>query len=142
MVLEAQELIEMLLGLWVVLTWILKSIIGMGVLAAVAMHVSLIRYVWRKDYRMAKKGWSDATKYTDPESVLSYFGYRYYPPKSRTWLTCDPLGEDAGLNLHVFCKNNPLLNNNAYEDFKIGVIRPYLNRIEFSEKRIGNGSWK
>lgn len=61
LVLEAQELIEMPLGLWVVLAWILKSIIGVGVLAAVAMHVSPIRYVWRKDYSMAKKGWSDAT---------------------------------------------------------------------------------
>ena len=61
LVLEAQEFIKVPLGLWVALTLILKAIIVIGVLAAAAMFVSPIRYVWRKDYSMAKKGWSDAT---------------------------------------------------------------------------------
>lgn len=58
-----------------------------------------------------------STKYTDPESGLLYYGYRHYSPASRVWLTRDPLGEDAGLNLHAFCKNDPLNNVDALGQF-------------------------
>ena len=53
-----------------------------------------------------------STKYADPESGLLYYGYRYYSPARRVWLVRDPLGEDAGANLHAFCKNDPV---NGYD---------------------------
>ena len=36
---------------------------------------------------------------------FSYYGYRYYDPKSGRWMTRDPIREDGGLNLYAFCKN-------------------------------------
>ena len=49
-----------------------------------------------------------STKYCDAEAGLYYYGYRYYSPEWRTWLTRDPLGERSELNVYLFCKNNPL----------------------------------
>ena len=79
LVLEAQEFIKVPLGLWVALTLILKAIIVIGVLAAAAMFVSPIRYVWRKDYSMAKKGWGDAARGTVVAFVffLALFGFTW-----------------------------------------------------------------
>lgn len=50
--------------------------------------------------------WS--TKYQDDESGLLYYGYRYYKPSTGMWPNRDPLGEDGGLNLYEFGKNEPL----------------------------------
>ena len=74
-----------------------------------------------------------STKYTDPESGLSYYGYRYYSPKSRIWLTRDPLGENAGLNLHSFCGNDPMNKIDAYglaqQQLTEEDIRQILNAV-------------
>lgn len=48
-----------------------------------------------------------ATKYYDTETGLYYFGYRYYDPATGTWLSREPLGEDASLNLYAYCHNDP-----------------------------------
>ena len=50
-----------------------------------------------------------STKYHDDESGLYYFGRRFYSPRLARWLSRDPIGEDGGLNLYAFCKNNTLL---------------------------------
>ena len=50
-----------------------------------------------------------STKYSDDESGLYYFGRRFYSPRLARWLTRDPIEEDGGLNLYVFCGNNSLL---------------------------------
>jgi RHS repeat-associated protein len=44
--------------------------------------------------------WS--TKYTDLETDLVYYGYRYYNPGTGRWLSRDPIGEKGGLNLYGF----------------------------------------
>jgi len=49
-----------------------------------------------------------STKYLDSETGLSYYGFRYYNPENGRWLSKDPLGEKGGLNLYVFCGNNPV----------------------------------
>jgi len=49
-----------------------------------------------------------STKYFDKETGLYYYGYRFYSPDLRCWLTRDPLGEDGGLNLYEYVDNNPL----------------------------------
>ena len=46
-----------------------------------------------------------STKYFDSESGLYYYGYRYYSPVLRRWLTRDPIGEEGGVNLYEFCGN-------------------------------------
>ena len=49
-----------------------------------------------------------STKYYDAESGLCYYGYRFYSPDWRIWLNRDPKGEDGGVNLQAFCRNNTL----------------------------------
>lgn len=41
-------------------------------------------------------------------SGLVYYGYRFYDPNLQRWLNRDPLGEDGGINLYGFVRNNPL----------------------------------
>jgi RHS repeat-associated protein len=66
--------------------------------------------------------WS--TKYTDDQSGLVYYGYRFYNPSTGRWPNRDPIGEPgfevlrrkqtlasvAELNRYLFVKNNPLQN--------------------------------
>ena len=49
-----------------------------------------------------------STKYTDDETGLLYYGYRYYQPATGRWLSRDPLGEAGGINLYAFCGNDPV----------------------------------
>src|SRR5574344_728805 len=48
------------------------------------------------------------TKYTDPETDLLYYGYRYYSPALGRWLSRDPIEERGGLNLYGFVGNDPV----------------------------------
>ncbi len=38
--------------------------------------------------------WIFCGKHFDPVANLVYFGYRYYSPELKEWLTKDPLGQD------------------------------------------------
>lgn len=48
-----------------------------------------------------------STKYTDDETDLVYYGYRYYNPSTGRWLSRDPMEEWSGLNLNSFVRNDP-----------------------------------
>ncbi|MBS3903791.1 MAG: hypothetical protein KGZ39_00510 [Simkania sp.] len=58
--------------------------------------------------------WKFSGKRYDPLTGLVYFGKRYYCPKEGRWLTPDPRGLSAGVNLYAFVRNNPL---QFYDDF-------------------------
>ena len=72
-----------------------------------------------------------STKYYDPETGLYYYGYRFYFPDWRIWLNRDPMGEDGGVNLQAFCRNNALLRTDPLGlesycdcfDYTISVMR-------------------
>jgi len=49
-----------------------------------------------------------STKYTDFETDLLYYGYRYYSPSLGRWLSRDPIEERGGLNLYGFVNNDPV----------------------------------
>jgi RHS repeat-associated protein len=49
-----------------------------------------------------------STKYTDKETGLLYYGYRYYDPLTGRWPSRDPIGEKGGLNLYGFVGNDGL----------------------------------
>ena len=49
-----------------------------------------------------------STKYTDDETGLVYYGYRYYSPELGRWLSRDPIGERGGVNNFQFVYNYPL----------------------------------
>jgi RHS repeat-associated protein len=58
--------------------------------------------------------WS--TKFTDEESGLIYYGYRYYSPTLGRWIGRDPIEEQGGRNLYGFCFNNPNLYVDPFGD--------------------------
>lgn len=57
--------------------------------------------------------WRFSSKRTD-ESSLVYYGRRYYSPHLGRWLTPDPLGLSAGINLYAFVSNDPLIRLDDY----------------------------
>jgi RHS repeat-associated protein len=48
-----------------------------------------------------------STKYTDAETGLLYYGFRYYDPVSGRWISRDPIEERGGVNLYGFVGNAP-----------------------------------
>jgi RHS repeat-associated protein len=48
-----------------------------------------------------------STKYTDRETGLVYYGYRYYNPSGGRWISRDPIMEYGGENLYGFVFNAP-----------------------------------
>ena len=51
-----------------------------------------------------------STQYYDKETGTSHFKYREYDLDIMRWTTQDPMGEDGGVNLYGFVKNNPIGN--------------------------------
>jgi RHS repeat-associated protein len=51
-----------------------------------------------------------STKYTDDESGLLYYGYRFYHAGAGRWLGRDPLEEQGGVNLYGFLINDAVSN--------------------------------
>ena len=49
-----------------------------------------------------------STKYTDIQTGLIYFGQRYYNPTWGRFINRDPVGENGGINLYGFCRNDPV----------------------------------
>jgi RHS repeat-associated protein len=47
-----------------------------------------------------------STKYTDSETGLSYYGYRYYSAEMGRWPSRDPIGERGGINLYGMIGND------------------------------------
>ncbi len=50
--------------------------------------------------------WS--TKFTDAETGLVYYGYRYYHPSLGRWISRDPIEEAGGFSLYNATMNRPL----------------------------------
>lgn len=49
-----------------------------------------------------------STKFTDVESGLVYYGYRFYDPSLGRFINRDPIGESGGTNLYGFVGNGPV----------------------------------
>ena len=60
-----------------------------------------------------------STKYTDNETDLLYYGYRYYSPALGRWLSRDPIEEHGGLNLYGFVNNDPVNSHDMLGLWKI-----------------------
>ena len=58
-----------------------------------------------------------SSEYTDNETSLIYYNYRYYSPCLGRWLSKDPFEESGGINLYSFTDNNPL----TFTDF-LGLL--------------------
>ncbi len=63
---------------------------------------------------MAKKNvFRFSTKYTECETNLHYYGYRYYYSELGRWINRDPIQEEGGFNLYRFVSNDGI-NGNDY----------------------------
>lgn len=67
--------------------------------------------------------WSDFTtsnpvrssaKYTDTETGLLYYGFRYYQPSTGRWMSRDPLEEIGSANLFSFVDNDPANKGDSF----------------------------
>jgi RHS repeat-associated protein len=59
-----------------------------------------------------------STKPQERAAGLSYYGYRYYAPALGRWLSRDPLEEEGGVNLYVYCSNDAV---NLVDPFGLDV---------------------
>lgn len=67
-----------------------------------------------------------STKYTDPETGLLYYGFRYYAPSTGRWLNRDPIGEAGGANPYAFSGNDAL---NQIDFLGLNPFRTALNGL-------------
>ncbi len=47
-------------------------------------------------------------------SGLYYYGFRFYNPSNQRWLNRDPIGEEGGANLYMYCHNNTIQHVDMY----------------------------
>jgi RHS repeat-associated protein len=86
-----------------------------------------------------------STKYTDDETGLVYYGYRYYSPELGRWLSRDPLEEGVELNIYAFVMNRPL---NWHDPFGLtacscgaDITDGLRAAMRDAERRFGNAPW-
>jgi RHS repeat-associated protein len=98
-----------------------------------------------------------STKYTDAETGLLYYGYRYYSPSLRRWPSRDPFNEPGAkigrkdkralshnqdLNLYLFAENSP---SSKVDPFGLSAIDLQIKvRTGRLPKMVGvdvTGSW-
>ena len=73
-----------------------------------------------------------SSKYTDAETDLVYYGFRYYNASTGRWLSRDLIGESDGPNLYHMISNDPLNNIDYMGLRQIGSVisdgsNSYLN---------------
>lgn len=66
-----------------------------------------------------------STKYTDAETGLLYYGFRYYSAELGRWLSRDPIGERGGLNLYGMVGNNAVNTIDWLGLLELCVQSPY-----------------
>ncbi len=78
-------------------------------------------------------------QYTDRESNLSYYGFRFYDPAKGRFITRDPIGEAGGLNLYRFVDNDPV-NSSDILGLTEGMSEANKRLAEFYAEN-GGGGW-
>jgi RHS repeat-associated protein len=61
------------------------------------------------------------TKYTDDETGLVYYGFRYYDAQNGRWLNSDPIGVDGGINTYNSVSNNMVNGFSGGRQFTKGM---------------------
>ncbi|MBI5346411.1 MAG: RHS repeat-associated core domain-containing protein, partial [Chlamydiae bacterium] len=61
------------------------------------------------DHSLLHNPWRYASKRTDEETNLIFFGRRFLDPSIGKWLTPDPLGYQDGPNRYAYVRNNPMM---------------------------------
>lgn len=63
-----------------------------------------------------------ATAYYDGETETYNFGYRHFNPRTKQWISRDPIGERGGLNLFAYANNDPV---NRRDQHGLRVVEGY-----------------
>ena len=99
-----------------------------------------------------------STKYTDNETGLLYYGFRYYDPVTGRWPSRDPMEEGGGLNIYRMVGNDSVNHSDLLGLFKspniTGDLLVYGARVaayqfarlaidsgEFSQRLLHNYVW-
>lgn len=70
-----------------------------------------------------------STKYTDFETGIVDYGLRPYAPRLRVWMTRDPAGERAGVNLYEYLMNNAVTYIDGLGDVTVKVVTTRENNL-------------
>jgi RHS repeat-associated protein len=71
-----------------------------------------------------------STKFTDDESGLLYYGYRFYDPSSGRWPSRDPIGELGGVNLYAYLGNDAVVSIDFLGLLQVNVNGPSANQTD------------
>ena len=75
-----------------------------------------------------------SSKYTDNETGLVYYGYRYCQPQTGRWLTRDPIGELSGGHLYSLVRNTPVNSIDPYGLYDVSTaVNSALEILQDSE---------
>jgi len=64
-----------------------------------------------KDIKCDAKRYRYTSIERDEETGLGYHSARYYLPWLGRWLSSDPIGIEDGVNLYIYCSNNPIIKS-------------------------------
>lgn len=86
----------------------------------------------------ARKRYRFTGKERDEESGLNYHAARYYAPWVGRWISCDPIGLAAGINLYRYVSNNPIKSvdssgtqeSNAHTSSTSASNQPQLHTLD------------
>jgi RHS repeat-associated protein len=79
-----------------------------------------------------------STKFTDPETGLNYYGYRFCDPGNGRWLGRDPIEEMGGVNLYGMVGNDAL---GAFDVLGLEITEYYPTKEEALHE-CGKKDWK
>ena len=68
-----------------------------------------------------------STKYTDNETGLVYYGFRFYSPTLGSWFSRDSIGERGGRNLYNFVRNAPIARFDKFGLIEAGECKCGVN---------------
>ena len=89
----------------------------------------------------AEKRYRFTGKERDAESGLFYYGQRYYASWLSRWASCDPIGEERGLNLYAYVRNAPLtrVDPTGRQDKEAvglaGMLQDLADNLDLRKKR-------
>ncbi|WP_122604007.1 RHS repeat domain-containing protein [Pseudomonas viridiflava] len=75
-------------------------------------------------------------------SGLYYYGLRYYAPWLQRWISPDPMGTEAGLNLYAFTFNNPLRHIDYQGAIAIPLDIFVSDIVNVMNRSIGTGEFE
>ncbi len=78
-----------------------------------------------------------STKYTDKETGLLCYGFRYYNPSTGRWLSRDPIEEQGGFNVYRMVGNDPV---NRWDLFGLAPGDDY-ETLEAAELAAAKDAW-